>query len=262
MSFVPHSDAERTEMLRAVGIERLEELFQDVPRGARFPTLDLPPPISQPELAVEMRALAVRNVNAQDRPVFLGAGVYRHYRPATVDYVLQRGEFYTSYTPYQPEISQGMLQAMFEYQTMVCRLTGMDVCTASHYDGATSLAEAVLLALAVGARRRTKIVMSSAVNPQWRQVVRTYLAGFTAELVGEDPDRRQSLRELVALVDPETAALVVQSPNFFGQFEDLHKICAACRSAGALFIVAVDPIALGLFEPPGACGADIAVGDG
>jgi glycine dehydrogenase subunit 1 len=262
MSFVPHSDAERSQMLRAIGVERLKDLFHAVPQGARFPSLDLPSPISQPALAVEMRALAVRNLDLQDRPFFLGAGVYRHYRPATVDYVLQRGELYTSYTPYQPEISQGMLQAMFEYQSMVCRLTGMEVSTASHYDGATSLAEAVLLALAAGARRQTKVVMSSAVHPQWRQVVRTYLAGAAATLVSTDPDPCESLHELIAQVDPETAALVVQSPNFFGQLEDLRPMSAACRRAGALLIVAIDPIALGLFEPPGALGADIAVGDG
>ncbi len=154
MTFVPHSDAERRAMLQAVGAGCLEDLFLDVPERVRFPSLNLPPPISQPELAGEMRALAGRNTDAQQKPSFLGAGVYRHYRPATVDYVLQRGEFYTSYTPYQPEISQGMLQAMFEYQTMVCRLTGMEVSNASHYDGATSLAEAVLLSIAAASRRR------------------------------------------------------------------------------------------------------------
>ena len=227
----------------------------------RFPSLNLPPPISQPELAAEMRALAGRNIDAQDQPSFLGAGVYRHYRPATVDYVLQRGEFYTSYTPYQPEISQGMLQAMFEYQTMICRLTGMEVSNASHYDGATSLAEAVLLSLAAASRRRSKIVMSPAVHPQYRQVVKTYLTGTAARVVG-DEDQSADERELMALLDADTAALVVQSPNFFGQLENLRAMSAACRKAGALFIVAVDPIALGLFEPPGACGADIVVADG
>jgi glycine dehydrogenase subunit 1 len=261
MAFVPHSDTERGEMLSTVGVGRLEDLFQDIPEGVRFPSLDLPPPISQPELAGEMRALAARNSGLQDRPCFLGAGVYRHHRPATVDYVLQRGEFYTSYTPYQPEISQGMLQAMFEYQTMICQLTGMGVSTASHYDGATSLAEAALLSLAATSRRRDKVVVSPNVHPQFRQVMRTYLAGSAADVVG-DGKPAVGEDELVALVDGNTAALVVQSPNFFGQLEDLGAMSAACRRTGALLIVVVDPIALGLFEPPGSLGADIVVGDG
>lgn len=262
MGFVPHSEQERTEMLRAIGLERLEDLFEDVPEGARFPSLELPPALSQHELSAEMRALARRNIDVQDRPFFLGAGIYRHYRPATVDYVLQRGEFYTSYTPYQPEVSQGMLQAMFEYQTMVCRLTAMDVSTASHYDGATSLAEAILLSLAASSHRRSKIVISSAVHPQWRAVAKTYLAGSAAKVVGDDGDPFESGQDLIAQIDADTAALVVQSPNFLGQFEDLRTMSAACRKAGALLVVAVDPIALGLFEPPGSCGADVVVADG
>src|SRR5581483_4155857 len=262
MGFIPHSDAERAEMLRAIGVERLEDLFQGVPDERRFPALGLPPPVSQPELAAEMRALAARNIALQDRPCFLGAGVYRHYRPATVDYVLQRGELATSYTPYQPEISQGMLQAMFEFQTMVCRLTGMEVSTASHYDGATSLDEAVLLSLAAASHRRSRIVVSPTVHPQRRQVVRTYLAGTSAKIVGDDAGPSCPTRRLVALVDADTAALVVQSPDFLGQFEDLREMSAACREAGALLVVATDPIALGLFEPPGASGADIVVADG
>ena len=261
MTFIPHSDTERRQMLDAVGVKTLDDLFGDVPEHVRFPSLTLPPPISQLELPAEMRALAARNIDAQDRPSFLGAGVYRHYRPATVDYVLQRGEFSTSYTPYQAEISQGMLQAMFEYQTMICRLTGMEVSNASHYDGATSLAEAVLLALAATSPRRGKIVMSPSVHPQWREVVETYLAGTAAKKVG-DASPSKSEAALATDVDTDTAALVVQSPNFFGQLEDLHQMSTVCRKAGALLIVAVDPIALGLFEPPGACGADIMVADG
>jgi glycine dehydrogenase subunit 1 len=261
MTFVPHSDTERRQMLDAVGVKSLDDLFGDVPEHVRFPSLALPPPISQLELAAEMRALAARNIDPQVRPSFLGGGVYRHYRPATVDYVVQRGELATSYTPYQAEISQGMLQTMFEYQTMICRLTGMEVSNASHYDGATSLAEGVLLALAAASPRRGKIVMSPTVHPQWREVVKTYLAGTAAKVVG-DADLSESEAGLAAHIDTDTAALVVQSPNFFGQIEDLHQMSTVCRKAGALLIVAVDPIALGLFEPPGACGADIVVADG
>jgi len=229
-----HSEQERIEMLHAIGLERLDDLFQDVAEGVRFPALDLPAAISQPELSAEMRALARRNNDIQDRPFFLGAGIYR---PATFDYVLQRGEFYTSYTPYQPEMSRGLLQAMFEYQTMICRLTAMDVSTASHYDGATSFVEAILLSLAADSHRRNKILISSAVYPQWREVAKTYLAGPAAKLLGDDGDAFESGQELVAQIDADTAALVVQSPNFFGQFEDLRKMSAACREAGALLIV-------------------------
>jgi glycine dehydrogenase subunit 1 len=261
MTFIPHSDTERRQMLDAIGVKTLDDLFGDVPEHVRFPSLTLPPPVSELELTAEMRALAARNIDAQDRPSFLGAGVYRHYRPATVDYVLQRGEFATSYTPYQAEISQGMLQAMFEYQTMICRLTSMEVSNASHYDGATSLAEAVLLALAATSPRRGKIVMSPTVHPQWRAVVKTYLTGAGAKVVG-DADPSKSEAGLIAHIDADTAAVAVQSPNFFGQLEDLRQISAVCRKVGALFIAAVDPISLALFEPPGACGADIVVADG
>lgn len=261
MSFVSHTKGERAEMLAAIGVERIEDLFANVPAHARFPTLDLPDAISQMEVGAEMRALAARNTDVDRCISFLGAGVYNHYSPPTVDYVLVRGEFYTSYTPYQPEMSQGMLQAMFEYQTMVSRLTGMEVSNASHYDGATSLAEAVLLALGLGSPRRNKIVISPALHPRFREVVRTYLRGMNATIVG---DRQHQIRaqDLSTCVDPETAALVVQWPDFFGQLDDLRDLGAACRKAGALFVVAVDPIALGLFDPPGSYGADIVVADG
>ena len=261
MSFVPHTEGERSEMLASIGVQRLEDLFSDIPEHVRFPSLNLPAAISQMDAATEMRALSENNVHFDRAVSFLGAGVYNHYCPATVDYVLARGELYSSYTPYQPEMSQGMLQAMFEYQTLISRLTGMEVSNASHYDGATSLAEAVLLALGMGSPRRNKIALSPAVHPQYREVVRTYLRGAKAVLVGDRRDEAQA-ENWSAQVDAETAALVVQWPNFFGQLEDLSALASACRKAGALFIVAVDPIALGLFEPPGRHGADIVVADG
>jgi glycine dehydrogenase subunit 1 len=248
-------------MLAAIGVERIEDLFADVPQQARFPTFDMPAAVSQMEVAAEMRALARRNTDVDRCASFLGAGVYNHYAPPTVDYVLARGEFYTSYTPYQPEMSQGMLQAMFEYQTMISRLTGMEVSNASHYDGATSLAEAVLLALGLGSPRRNKLLISPAVHPQFREVVRTYLRGTDATIVG-DREHGISGEHLSGRVDAETAALVVQWPDFFGQLESLSRLATVCRKAGALFIVVVDPIALGLFEPPGSYGADIVVADG
>ena len=256
-----HNKTERSEMLRAIGVGSLEALFADIPEEIRFPALDLQPALSEMELASELRSLSQQNVSLEDRPCFLGAGSYRHFIPATVDYVLQRGEFYTAYTPYQPEMSQGMLQAMFEYQSMICGLTGMDVSNASHYDGATSLAEAVLLALDAAKGGRDRVVMSPAVHPHYREVAATYLRGTEAELLVPD-DPAVSAAGLLPLVDAGTAALVVQTPNFFGRLEELDGLAEAVHAQGALLIVVTDPIALGMFQPPGAYGADVVVADG
>jgi len=258
MTYVPHTERERAEMLAAIGASDMAELFAAVPAHVRFPDLKLPPPCSELELTREMRALAGRNLDVSAS--FLGAGAYHHFRPATVDDVLRRSEFYTSYTQYQPEVSQGMLQALFEYQSMVCRLTGMEVSNASHYNGATALAEAVLLALNAAQGRRRKIILSPAVHPQYRAVLRTYLHD-THPIVG-DEDGQADLDRLQALLDNETAAFVIQNPNFFGQIEAIDGLADAVHRAGALLIVATDPIALGLFPPPGAYGADVAVADG
>jgi len=260
MSYVPHTDAERSEMLKAIGVADMADLFPDVPARVRFPKLNLPPPASELDIAREMRALGARNVAVDPSLSFLGAGVYHHFRPAEVDYVLARGELYTSYTQYQPEVSQGMLQALFEYQSMICRLTGMEVSNASHYDGATALAEAVLLALNVAQGKRRKIILSPAVHPQYRAVLRTYLGGtHAATIVGDDD---ADLPRLTSMIGQDTAAVVIQSPNFFGQCEAVEGLADAAHRAGALLVVATDPIALGLFRPPGACGADIVVCDG
>jgi glycine dehydrogenase subunit 1 len=262
MTYVPHTERERAEMLAAIGVDRTDGMFGDVPEHVRFPRLALPPPCSEIDIEREMRALADRNFGVDPSASFLGAGAYHHYRPATVDYVLQRGEFYTAYTPYQPEVSQGVLQALFEYQSMICRLTAMEVSNASHYDGATALAEAVLLALNVGQGKRSKILLSPAVHPQYRAVVRTYLRGtHAAEVVG-DEDGTISLAQLKSQLDDSTAALVIQSPSFFGQFEPVEGLAELVHRAGALLIVVTDPIALGRFRPPGGYGADIAVADG
>ena len=260
MSYVPHTERERSDMLAAAGVAQIEDLFADVPAAVRFPALELPPPASEPEIMAEMHALAARNHLAEPALSFLGAGTYRHFRPAVIDHVLGRSEFYTSYTQYQPEVSQGMLQALFEYQSMICRLTGMEVTTASHYDGATALAEAVLLALNVGKRR--KIILSPAVHPQYRAVVKTYLRGTnTAAIVG-DEDVTNDLPRLTSMLDADTAALVIQNPNFFGQCEPVEGLADAVHAAGALLVVVADPIALGLFRPPGAYGADVVVAEG
>jgi len=261
MSFTTHTKEERRAMLDAIGVASAEALFDDIPLHARFPDLELPPAISDIELERTFRRLSQRNVTLDDGPSFLGAGCYRHFIPATVDYVLQRGEFYTSYTPYQPELSQGMLQAMFEYQSMICRLTGMEVSNASHYDGATSLAEAALLALDEAGKNRSRILISPAVHPHYRDVVATYLSGTQASLIGPE-DTTLSAADLVGKVCEETAALVIQTPNFFGYLEDLNGIAEKVHARGALLIVLVDPIMLGLFQPPGSYGADIVVADG
>jgi glycine dehydrogenase subunit 1 len=261
MTYVPHTEPERRDMLQAIGLDRVEALFAAVPDHARFPALSLPPAASEIEIAQEMRSLARRNAEADPSLSFLGAGTYHHYRPATVDYVLGRGEFYTSYTPYQPEVSQGMLQALFEYQSMICRLTGMEVSNASHYDGATSLAEAVLLALQVAQRKRHKIVLSPAVHPQYRAVLRTYLRGTSAILSG-DENGHAEVADLAAQLDGDTAALVIQNPNFFGQCENVEMLADIVHQAGALLVVVTDPVSLGLYPPPGAYGADVVVAEG
>jgi glycine dehydrogenase subunit 1 len=261
MTYLPHTDADRDAMLEVVGLRRLEELFTDVPERVRFPDLKLPAPTTEMEVVGEMRELAGKNVEPDGAACFLGAGAYNHYSPPTVDYVLRRGEFYTSYTPYQPEISQGMLQTMFEYQSMICQLTAMEVSNASHYDGATALAEAVLLALGATRGNRGKVLVSPTVHPEYRQVVRTYMQGPGVSVLG-DEDPAMDIAGLKSRLDDRTAALVIQNPNFFGQFEDVQGLASAVRDVGALLIVVVDPIALGLFQPPGAYGADVVVADG
>ncbi len=264
MSYIPNSDADRAEMLRAIGVERIEDLFRDVPAAYRYPSLQLPPPISEWEALQELRALSEENVDLAHAACFLGAGAYHHFIPSVVDFVISRSEFYTSYTAYQPEISQGNLQATYEYQTMICALTGMEVANASHYDGATSTAEAVIMALNVHRGGRRKVVISPAVHPQYRQVVRTYTQGMGLTILGDDR-LGNGPEELVALCDEETACVVVQSPDFFGRVwspDRLQWLADQAHDRGALLVVVANPIALGVLKPPGACGADIVVGEG
>jgi glycine dehydrogenase subunit 1 len=200
------------------------------------------------------------NAQAGSHLIFLGAGAYNHFVPAAIDQILRRGEFYTAYTPYQPEVSQGTLQAIFEYQSLICALTGMDVANASHYDGGTALAEAAIMAINV-VRGRRKIVVAPGVNPQYRAVMRTLLQGVDVEIVG-DEDPAASPADVASLVDHTTAALMVQSPDFFGVLHDLRPLTAAAHAAGALMVAHFDPIALGLFQTPGEAGADIATAEG
>ena len=263
MSYVPHTDADRAEMLAAIGVERVEDLFHDVPADCRFPELNLPEPLSEMEIMAELQAMSEENLDTGHFTSFLGAGAYDHYVPRVVDHVISRSEFYTAYTPYQPEISQGTLQGIFEYQSMICALTGMEVANASHYDGATATAEAVIMALNVARKRRTKVILSPAVHPEYRAVVRTYTQGMGLEIVGDVGATGWSpLDDLTALLDKNTACLVIQNPNFFGQIEDPSSLAAKVHAVRAMLVVVADPISLGLLRPPGDYGADIVVGEG
>jgi len=260
-SYLPHTDAHRREMLDAIGVKSIEELFADIPEEVRFPELKLPKPLSEAEILRELREMSERNADLDHYACFLGAGAYNHFVPSVVGHVIGRSEFYTAYTPYQPEISQGTLQTIFEYQTMVCALTGMEVANASHYDGATALAEAALMAVRISREKRQKVIVSPAVHPEYRQTLRTYTRG-TAIAVTGDEDLARELDDLKTMLDEDTACLIVQNPNFFGQLEEVDGLADAVHEAGALLIVAVDPISLGLFRPPGEYGADIVVGEG
>ncbi len=261
MSHLSLTDADREEMLAAIGVSSVEELFRDIPVGMRFHgRLDLEPALSEPELVVHMEELASRNAHAGAELSFLGAGIYDHYVPAVVDTVLQRGEFLTAYTPYQPEMSQGVLQTIFEYQTAICELTGMDVSNASGYDGTTVAADACFIAK--HATGRTKVVLAEAVNPQVRQVVKTYAPGFGLEIV-EVPHRGGTTDpDELATAARDAACVLFQQPNFFGCLEPAPDLAAAANDAEALAVAHVDPISLGVLEAPGNYGCAIAIGEG
>jgi len=259
VSYLSLTAADREEMLAAIGVDSIDDLFRDIPAGVRFGReLDVPAALSEAELSRRLEALAAKNV--LDDVSFLGAGMYDHYVPAVVDAVLQRGEFLTAYTPYQPEMSQGVLQAIFEYQTAICELTGMDVSNASGYDGTTVAADACFVAKAETGRG--KVVVTEATNPQVRQVVKTYARGFGLDVVEvahdggtTDPDR---LREAAA----DAAAVIFQQPNFFGCLEPAPALAAAALDAHALPVAHVDLVSLGVLEAPGNYGCALAVGEG
>jgi glycine dehydrogenase subunit 1 len=255
------TDADREAMLETIGVGSIEELFRDIPPELRVRgELELEPPLSEPELVAHLEELASRNAHTGRELSFLGAGIYDHYVPAVVDAILARGEFLTAYTPYQPEMSQGVLQAIFEYQTVVCELTGMDVSNASGYDGMTVAADACFVAKHVTGR--AKVVLCEAVNPQVRQVVKTYAPGFGLEVVevphrdgATDPD---DLRAVAS----DAAAVIFQQPNFFGCLEPAPDLAAAAAEAEALPVAHVDPVSLGVLEAPGKYGCAIAIGEG
>ncbi len=258
--YISITEAERAAMLAAIGVNSTTDLFVDVPAEWRFPQLDLPAPLSEPELVRELQARSGANANAHSHSIFLGAGAYNHFVPAAVDQILRRGEYYTAYTPYQPEISQGTLQAIFEYQSLICLLTGMEIANASHYDGGTAIAEAAIMALNV-VRNRRKIVVARGVNPQYRAVLRTYLQALDIPISGDEL-AGASIADALAQVDDQTALLIVQNPDFLGRLHDLRGLAQQVQARGALLCVHFDPIALGLFQTPGEVGADIATAEG
>ena len=261
MSQLSLTERDREEMLAAIGVDSVEELFRDIPEGVRFPgRLALEPALSEPELVAHLEELAARNVHTGAELSFLGAGVYDHYVPAVVDYLFSRGELLTAYTPYQPEMSQGVLQAIFEYQTAICELTGMDVSNASGYDGTTVAADACYVAKHVTGR--TNVVLAESLNPQVRQVVKTYAPGFGLEVV-EVPHRGGVTdADELAEAAQEAACVIFQQPNFFGCLEPAPELAAAAGDAGALAVAHVDPLSLGVLEAPGEYGCALAIGEG
>jgi len=264
MSFIPNTDADRKRMLEAVGVASAAELFHDVPKEHRFPRLDLPSALSELEILNELDELSRLNSPGPQTPSFLGAGAYRHFIPAVVDAMVSRSEFATAYTPYQPEISQGTLQAIFEYQSMIARLTGMEVSNASHYDGATSTAEAVIMALNVAQKEKRRVLLSPALHPQYRAVVRTYSQGMGLTISG-DESLANGFDQLGSLCDESTACVVVQYPDFLGRIAEprtLSALAERVHTCGALLIVVANPVALGLLVPPGEMGADVVAGEG
>jgi len=270
MTYIPISPNERDAMLEIVGVKNFEDLFEAVPAKHRFPNLNLPPAITEMEAAVELSELAAANDSTRELVSFLGAGMYNHYIPSVVDHILRRGEFYTAYTPYQPEISQGTLQGIFEYQSLMSALTGMEVSNASHYDGATAAAEAINLAWAVFRGKRTKVVISPTVHPQYREVIRTYTRGMDLELAGDNPasspkgetDLETGPEALEEFIDENTALVIVQYPDFFGRIFDYTKLSELAHEKGALVCVIANPTALAMFKTPADMDADIVVGEG
>lgn len=261
MTYLPHTDPEISAMLDRIGIADVAELFPDVPESLRYPTLDLPDGLSQMEVAAKLEAISQKNTPGAKKAMFLGAGAYNHYIPPVVDHIIRRGEFLTAYTPYQPEVSQGTLQAVFEYQTMAAALTGMDVSNASHYDGATSLAEAVIMAIDVHRGKRKRIVLCTGIHPEYRAVIRTYTQGMGLDIVG-DKACYVDVDSLIAAIDENTAMVAVGYPDFFGQIHDIQKVIDAAHEKKALAVVVADPISLGMLKPPGEMGADIVTAEG
>lgn len=264
MTFNPHTAHDRLAMLEEIGAPSVDHFFSPVPSAIRFPDLDLPRSLTEMEALDRLTALAERNVVPKAEDIFLGAGSYRHFIPATVGQILARGEFYTAYTPYQPEVAQGTLQTIYEFQSLVAELTGLEVANASMYDGATALAEGALMTVSLPKNRR-RIVIAGTVHPAYRETMRTYFEGIDVELVEAPlPDEGflATPQSLAGLLDDDLAAVVVQYPNFFGGIEDLAAFADLAHSRGGSLVVSTYPVALGLLQPPGAFGADVVAAEG
>ncbi len=264
MTFNPHTVADRAEMLDAIGAAATADLFAPVPRAVRFPELDLPPMLTEMEASDHLAWLAERNTAFAADDVYLGAGAYRHYVPATVGQILARGEFYTAYTPYQPEVAQGTLHVIYEFQSLVAALTGMDLANASMYDGASALAEGALMTVSKP-RGRHRVVVSSTVHPAYRAVLRTYLEGLDVildEIDSPDSGFVATAEGIEAHVSDDLACIVIQYPNFFGGIEDVGMIAELAHKHGGALVVATNPVALGLLRSPGELGADIVAAEG
>jgi len=263
MSYIPSTDEDIQDMLRLIGCRDVSDLFSHIPEDLQFGgELDLPKPLAEPDLIRHMRGLSMKNAHMREYSSFLGGGLYNHYIPSAVSQLAARSEFYTSYTPYQPEVSQGTLQAIFEYQSLMCSLTGMDVSNASVYDGATSVAEAVLMGLRIN--RRNTVILSRSLNPQYRAVIETYVKGHAKILEAPwDKHGVTDIEKLPAMLDESVSSVVLQSPNFFGILEDQRKYEKEVHAQGALLIaVFSEPLAFGIINPPGVYNADIACGEG
>ena len=266
MAYGPHTAADRERMLAALGMSSVDELFADIPAALRASPLDLPPPDSELELAARLTALAARN--RTDLASFLGAGAYRHWSPPTVDQILLRGEWYTAYTPYQPEVSQGTLQSIYEYESLLAELVDLDVVSASHYDGAAATAEAALMSCR--ATRRERVLVSRGVHPHYRETIATYFAGGleleAIPLVADGPAAGttdlEALERMLAEADRPVAGVMAAQPDFLGLLEPMPAIGALAHAAGALFVAVIEPVSLAVLAPPGAYGADIAAGEG
>ncbi|GAA0482233.1 aminomethyl-transferring glycine dehydrogenase subunit 1 [Salinibacillus aidingensis] len=260
--YLPMTEQDKQEMLHTIGIDSTEELFQDIPENVRYKErLNIKEAKNESQLKKELKDLSEQNVNLKTHTSFLGAGVYDHYIPSVVDHVISRSEFYTAYTPYQPEVSQGELQAIFEFQTMICELTGMEVANSSMYDGGTALAEAVNLS--AGQTKKKKVIVSGAIHPESLDVIKTYAKGPGLDIVEVDSkDGITDLDQLKEELDEDTAGVVVQYTNFFGQIEPLKEIQSLVDGfRKTMLIVSTNPLALGYLTPPGEFGADIVVGD-
>ncbi|MCA9082006.1 MAG: aminomethyl-transferring glycine dehydrogenase subunit GcvPA, partial [Planctomycetaceae bacterium] len=261
MAYLFATDEQRQQMLNTIGVPSLQTLLDQVPRELQLDRpLDLPPAQSEMQLEQDLRRLAARN--ASHRVCFMGGGAYDHFIPSVVDEITGRGEFYTAYTPYQPEASQGSLQAFFEFQTLICQLTGMDVSNASLYEGGTAVSEAVFMAMRV-TRREKKVILCGSVHPEYRSVVETYLNAIDCEVVTiPTPAGVVDVDAVHAALDDQTACVVFQSPNFFGCLEEVAQLTAVTQAAGALAVMSFDPLSLGVLKRPGDYGVDIAVAEG